>query len=111
MEMRPPRNGRALDRLDRAAEPARRERAPRAPALAAEPVDLEPVAGGLEAVLAQHPLLDPLHLVAAKLDHGAAFDADQVLVHGLAREPVLVALEALPEVVLLHQLALHQQVE
>src|SRR5690606_6594308 len=100
-----------LDGFDRAHEALVRKLHAGLLALAAEPVDLEAVPRRSEAVLGAHPVLDAVHLVALELRHLGALEADQVLVHGVARESVLVALEALAEVVLLDEPAPDEQIE
>src|SRR5690606_15118824 len=103
--------GAGSDDLDRADEAFVAQLDARFLARAAETVDLEAVPGGLEAVLRADPVHDAVHLRALELGHAPALHADQVLVHGMTREPVLVALEALAEIVLLDEPAPHEQVE
>ena len=49
--------------------------------------------------------------MALELRDHAALQTDQVLVHRVARQPVLVALEALAEVVLLDEPAAHEEIQ
>src|SRR5688500_6230233 len=72
--------GRTLYGFDGAGHPLALELDPRVLAAPAEPVDLALVARRTEAVLGRDARLDAGHLVAAELDHGAALEADQVLV-------------------------------
>ena len=102
-------------RGERDEEPERGRLAHSAPelplaALAADAVDLDPVALVLEAVLVGDDRQHPLEPLVLELDHAAAALADQVLVVGLRRHR-LVALEPLAEVVRAHQAALDQHLE
>src|SRR5262245_39870306 len=82
------------DRVDRAAQAARRQRHSGVAAAPAETVDLQAMTRRSEPVFLRDAGLDLLDLLAAELGHRAALQADQVLVYGLARQAVLVALEA-----------------
>ena len=79
-------------------------------AVAADAVDLHPVARVLEGVLVGDARQHPLEPLVLELDHVAAPLADQVLVVRLRRHR-LVALEAFAEVVRPHEAALHQHLE
>ena len=70
-----------------------------------------PVTHQREAVVGLDATLHGLDLGALELDDLSALQAHQVLVHRLAGQAMLVPLEALPEVVLLHQATSHQQVQ
>src|SRR5262252_376441 len=74
---------------------------PLARALAWHTLEFELVADEAEAQIARHPLLQPLDLLVAELDHLAAFDIDQMVV--VAARCLLVAAAPSPEVVPLQE--------
>ena len=98
----------ALKGLDGAHQPLGCDLDPGLRALAAETVDLELVVGRSKAVLGGHHRLDPMNVGALELEHLPAVEANEMLVNGLRRETVFVALEPLAEVVLSDELALDQ---
>jgi len=102
---------RGSDHLDGAGEPLLFEGGPSGATGGTEPIELELIAGGDKARLALNPTLQGLHFGRFDLGHPTALHADEVIMVGLAREAVLVALEPLAKVVLLDEPASHQKVQ
>src|SRR5690606_27980632 len=101
----------SVQQVHRAGESFVRKADPLLLAGSAQPIDLQPVAHGHEPVTARRLLLDAYHLRTLELHDVVTVHADEVLVIRRRAEEVFVALEPLPEIVLLHQPAPDQDLD